>query len=65
MSQNQPSNARGEPFWHNLLHKTTDHYDLSKQMEQEQQVYRENRLAQHISPHLLDQAISLIRLSGF
>ncbi len=63
MSQQQPSNSQsggqGESFWHNLFHSTADRYDLSRQLEQEQKVYRENRLAQHMTPHLVDQAVSL------
>lgn len=58
--------AREEsPFWDSILGRNPDHYDLSRQVEQEQQIYRENRLSQHITPHLLDQAASLIKITGF
>lgn len=61
-----PRQARGEDsFWDSLLSRNPDHYDLSRQVEQEQQVYRENRLSRHVTPHLLDQASSLIKITGF
>lgn len=53
------------PFWHSILGHSPDPYDLCRQVEHEQQVYRENRLSQHATPHLLDQAASLIKIVRF
>lgn len=63
-----PFDARPDPLpltlWQRILQSSPDHYDLSRRVEQEQQVYRENRVARYCTPHLLDQAFSLVRVSG-
>ncbi|HEY9746995.1 MAG TPA: hypothetical protein V6C99_12345 [Oculatellaceae cyanobacterium] len=50
------------PLWQMVLGNHPDHYDLYRQVGCEQQVYRENKLSHHTSPHLLDQASALARI---
>lgn len=61
------NNPPPQPLWQFWVNGSSDPYDLARQIKQnqehEQQVYRENRLAKHITPHLLDQAVSLIRVA--
>jgi hypothetical protein len=51
--------------WRYLLQNGPDHYDLQRSLGNNatQQVFRENRAAQHITPVLLDQVIYLLRTS--
>lgn len=49
-------------FWQHILNQHPAHEAICRQAEHEQRVYRENKLSQHITPHLLDQATSLSRI---